>query len=227
MGIGFAIPISMAKDILPDLLAGRKVVRGWLGIEISNLTPELAEGFGFKGTDGVLVNEVMPGTPAEKAGMKAGDIITEYDGKKVTDMQELRRVVAMTKPETKVDLTVWREGKDEALTVTIGDQASSSAAGSNWLGISVKDLTPDEATQMGLNNLHGVVITSVKTDSPAAGQDVTSGLVVVSVNRQPITTSAEFARRVEAVRPGGVLLLRLIDPKTQDRIWLPIRRPAG
>ncbi len=80
---------------------------------------------------------------------------------------------------------------------------------------------------MGLNNLHGVVITSVKTDSPAAGQDVTSGLVVVSVNRQPITTSAEFARRVEAVRPGGVLLLRLIDPKTQDRIWLPIRRPAG
>ena len=78
VGIGFAIPINMAKDILPDLLAGRKVVRGWLGVEISNLTPELSEGFGFKGTDGVLVNEVMPDTPAEKAGLKAGDIIVEY-----------------------------------------------------------------------------------------------------------------------------------------------------
>ncbi len=216
----------MAKDILPDLMAGRKVVRGWLGVEISNLTPELAEGFGYKGTEGVLVNEVMPGTPAEKAGMKAGDIITEYDGKKVTDMQGLRRIVAMTKPETKVSLTVWREGKTEKLSVTIGNQASS-ALGTNWLGISVKDLTRDQAAQMGLSNLHGVVITSVKPDSPAAGEDVTAGLVVVSVNRQPVSTANDFARRVEAVRPGGVLLLRLIDPKTQQRLWLPIRRPAG
>ena len=225
IGIGFAIPINMAKDVLPDLLAGRKVVRGWLGIEIRDLTPELSEGFGYKGTEGVLVNAVTPGSPADKAGVKAGDIITGIDGKPAKTSEELQRSVAVIKPDVRSALTVWREGKEMELRVTIGNQATSEKeVSANWLGISVKDLTPDAANQMGMPNLKGVVITKVAPNSPA-GEMLEAGLVIVGANRSGIASTEEFTKLLEAIRPGGVLLLRVVDPSTQQNMFLTVRKP--
>jgi serine protease Do len=226
LGIGFAVPINTAKDILPDLKAGRKIVRGWLGIEIRDLTPELAEGFGFKGTDGVLVNEVMPGSPAEKGDLKAGDIVTDFDGTPVKSAEELQRSVGLTKPGTRVTITLWREGKEETVRLAVGNQtAAEEVAGTNWLGVSVKDLTADAAAQLGEPDLKGVVITNVKADS-AAANNLTRGAIIVGVNRNRVTSAQEFNKLVEAVRPGGVLLLRVLDPSAQESMFLTVRRPA-
>jgi serine protease Do len=205
IGIGFAIPIDMARDILPDLVAGRKIVRGWLGVEIRDLTPELAEGFNFKGTDGVLINKVMPDTPAEKAGLKAGDIVTTFD---------------------RATIGLWREGKEVDLRVTLGNQAASETeVSANWLGLAVQDLTPEAAAQMGEPDLKGVVITKVSANSPVA-DTLQSGMVIVAANRRQVTSAGDFAKLVDAVRPGSVLLLRVVDPTQGENMFLPVRRPT-
>jgi serine protease Do len=226
VGIGFAIPIDMAKDVLPDLIAGRKVVRGWLGIEIWDLTPELAESFGYKGAGGVLVNKVMPGTPAEKAGLKDGDIIVTFDGKPVTAPEELQRAVAATKPEARTAATIWREGKEMDIRITIGNQAAAEKeVSANWLGISVKDLPADAAAQMGIPDAKGVVVTKVDPSSPAA-DFLEPGFVIVAASQIKITSSEQFNKLVEAVRPGAGMLMRVFDPSQQHSMFRVAHRPA-
>jgi len=212
LGIGFAIPIDMAKEVLPDLVAGRQV-----------LTPEMAEGFGFEGTDGVMIDEVIPGGPADDAGLKAGDIVIEYDGHKTKTMNDLRRAVAMTKPNSRVRVTVWREGKERTFSVTIGNQERAVAA-SDWLGVTARELTAEAAAQMGWPELKGVVITAVEAGSPAASI-LRPGYVIVSVNRVKVDSVEEFRRLANRVRPGGVLLLRVVNPNNRRSTFLSIRRP--
>ncbi len=157
--------------------------------------------------------------------MKDGDIITTYDGKPVTASEELQRAVAATKPEARTAVTIWREGKEMDIRVTIGNQASAEKeVSANWLGISVKDLTADAAARMGIADLKGVVITKVEPKSPA-GNMLEAGFVIVGVNRNKITSTDEFMKVVDAVRPGGVLLLRVIDPSGQQSMFLTVRRP--
>jgi serine protease Do len=226
VGIGFAIPVNMASDILDDLIAGRQVVRGWLGVSIRNLTPEMAEAFEYEGTEGALVEEVVEGSPAEKAGVKAGDIIMEYDGKKVATNDNVSQRVAATKPGNRTVMKVWRDGKTVTIRVKIGDQALSQL-GTDWLGVTVAAMTPEKAKAIGLPDLEGVIVTTVTPNSPAARKGVQEGHVIVSVHRRKITSPNEYRELVNATDPGGNALLRILDPEARRAGWVLVQRPRN
>lgn len=198
MGIGFAIPSNMAKSIMQSLIDHGKVVRGWLGVVIQNLDEAMAESFGFKGTNGVLVGDVTPDSPAEKAGMKQGDIILKFGGKETNDTNQLRQMVAVTSPGTKVKVEVFREGERETLEVTVGELESGLAtikgheAEDEDLGMTLKNLTPEIAEQLGLKQTKGVVVTAVEPFSVAAKAGLRPGDVIVAVQNKPVNTLAEF-----------------------------------
>jgi len=223
LGIGFAIPINMATDILDDLIAGREVVRGYLGVDIADLTPEMAKQFAFAGTSGVLVHEVREDSVADKAGFQAGDIITEYDGRAVDNMNELRRRVAATQPGTKAKVNVWRDGKERTLTVEVGNLAEATETARDWLGLEVQTLTPEMARRMGRADLQGVLVADVAEDS-SARRYLEPGDVILSVDRQRVTSVEQYRRLVaEAVSKGSVLL-RVFDADTGRARFLLVSR---
>ena len=198
MGIGFAIPSNMAKSIMQSLMDHGKVVRGWLGVGIQNLDEAMAESFGFEGTHGVLVGDVTPDGPAEKAGFKQGDIIVKFDGKQTKDSNQLRQMVAATSPGTKVEVEVFREGRRETLDVTVGELESGLAtikgreAEDEDLGMTLRSVTPEIAEQLGLKQAKGVVVTKVEPFSAAARAGLRRGDVIVAVQSKPVDTLAEF-----------------------------------
>ncbi len=199
VGIGFAIPINMAKSIVHSLITTGHVVRGFLGVAIQDLTPELAKSFNYKSTEGVLVGDVMPDSPASKAEMKQGDIITEYEGQKVTNTTELREKVAETKPGTEVAVIVFRDGKDVTLHVKIGELKTGKVAAetkqsSAELGMTVKDLTPELAKQLGYENRQGVVVTEVDPGGLAATVGIQPHDLITKVQNQPVTNVDEFRK---------------------------------
>src|SRR5262245_30889051 len=157
IGIGFAIPTAMARYVMDQLVRGGKVQRGKLGITISPLTPQIAEQFGYKSTGGALVQDVEPGQPADRAGVKPGDIITEFQGQRIEDDSQFRNLVAQTPPGTIVKLKVWRDGAEREFTATLAEltpqgsvkssSGGSGAAGSALAGLQVENLTPDIARQ--------------------------------------------------------------------------------
>ncbi len=224
MGIGFAIPINMARGILDDLIAGREPVRGWLGVSIRNLTPEMAEMFDYEGTDGVLVDHVVEGSPAEEAGLKAGDIIMEYNGKSLSTIDQLQQRVTATEPNTTAKIVVWREGARKTLKVKVGDLASSALA-EDWLGLTVRNLTPEMAKQMGRPQMEGVIIADVDPESPPA-RYLKPGQVIESVNRQRVASVEDYRRKLSAVAPGSRVLLRVYDPERGVGTWITARRPV-
>ena len=225
VGIGFAIPIDMARSILDDLKHGRKVVRGYLGVIIEDLTQDRAEMFDRETTDGVFVREVVEGGPADKAGVQAGDIIIEYDGRAVKDMQELRHRVAATEPGKQAEMVVWRDGKEVKLTVTVAklDQADLAGGAPDWLGITVQTLTEDMARNMGRPGLKGVLVAEVAPDSLASGT-VRPGDVVLSVNRQKVADAAGYNRMIGSINPERGALLRIMDGRTGRTRFVLLRR---
>jgi serine protease Do len=204
MGVGFAIPINMAKSVMKDLIEHGSVVRGFLGVQIQNLNKDLASSFGFNGTAGALVASVQPDTPAEKAGIKVGDIITEFDGKPVTDIDSFRFLVARTAPGTKADVTVFRDGESTPLTVTVGElapmhAAAQSGAGteSEW-GMAVQTLTPDLAARLGYDQtMQGVVVTQVDPLGAAADAGIRPLDVITEVQGRAVGDAREFHRILE------------------------------
>jgi serine protease Do len=198
MGVGFAIPINMAKSIMRSLIDTGKVVRGWLGAGIQNLNEGLAKSFGFEGTEGVLVGDVMPDGPGAKAGLQAGDIITKFDGGKTLNMDKLRARVASTKPGTTVQVEVFRNGKSKTLRVKIGELgsqlATSNAPSSDAdLGMTVRTLTPDLATQLGYDSdLHGVIVTDIDPLGVTARAGIQVKDVIVSVQDQKVENVGDF-----------------------------------
>ena len=198
MGVGFAIPIDMAKSIMQSLIDNGKVVRGWLGAGIQNLNEGLAKSFGYEGTDGVLVGEVMPEGPGAEAGLKAGDIITKFNGSKTLNMDKLRAKVASTKPGTTAQVEVFRNGKHQTLEVKIGDLGSQLASGNHPssdidLGMTVRTLTPDIATRLGYDkDLHGVVVTNVEPLGVAARASIQVKDVIVSIQDQKVENVGDF-----------------------------------
>lgn len=214
IGIGLAVPINMAKNIYEQLVEGGTVVRGFLGIQMTELTPELAEAFGLEDTKGVAIADVVEDSAAEKAGLKHNDVIIEFEGKPVDSANELRNRVAMLKPGTKVEMVVLRDGKRKKITAELGERSKQAALVSSRsealekLGITVKNLTDELAGRLGYEDMSGVVVTEVKPGSEADTKGVSEGLLIVEVNRKPVKNIKDFEEAVEkAVEDGAILLL--------------------
>lgn len=212
-GIGFAVPSNMAKAVMDSLIKTGKVVRGWLGVTVQPLTPELAKQFNLKEDKGALVGDVVEGGPAEKAGISRGDVITEYEGKEIDEPNQLRNMVANTEPGKEVEMTIVREKKTEKIRVKIGElpaEMQKSLAGeyNNLLrGVSVQDLTSDLINRLNLpKRLKGVVVTDVRGDSPAA-MVLTQGDVIQEINRQKIASVKGYENIVSKLKPGEDILL--------------------
>ena len=213
MGIGFAIPINMAKSIKDQLIKTGSVVRGYLGVVIQDLTPKLAESFGIKDRKGILVAQVSKDSPADKAGMRQGDVIVEFDGKAVNQVGPFRNEVALKAPGSVVKITVLRNGKREVLPVTIGrlpDQkvaAAESPHNLEKLGMAVRDLTPELAGKLGIKAKSGVVITEVSPGSAAAMASIKPGNIILEVNRVRVENVDELEKAIAKVPKDSAVLL--------------------
>jgi serine protease Do len=205
MGVGFAIPSNMARQIMDEILQNGKVVRGYLGAMIQDLNADLAQSFGYDSTEGVLIGDVAPGGPGQQAGLKAGDIVASYNGKPLKDANDLRNRVAATDPGSQATLEVFRDGRKQRLAVEIGTLDSQAAAAAPRgedpvvLGLAVQDLTPELAAQIGVEaDLRGAVVTKVEPGSLAADAGLRPGDMVVAVGDVAVGTAAEFRAAVKS-----------------------------
>jgi len=214
IGIGFAIPVSAAKTVVSQLATTGHVVRGWLGVSIQPLTADLAKGLQAAGAHGALVASVAPNSPAERAGLKTGDVITEYDGRPVARAEDLPRAVATTPVGRAVPVGVLREGKPLSLTATVGRLAESEEtrkaepARTGSLGLTVAPLGPDEARERGVTG-PGVLVRSVEDGSPADTAGIQAGDVITEVDRRPVK-DVEGLRHALAQHPKGAPALLLV-----------------
>lgn len=213
MGIGFAIPSNMARSVMQSIIKYGKVIRGWLGVTIQDLTKELAEEFNVKGQKGALVTDIMEGSPAEKAGLKKGDVIVEFQGKKVRDVRHLRNMVAETPPGTEVTLKIIRNGKEKSLTVTLGEfpEEITALRGQHlknaFKGVSVQELTRDLREELNIpERVKGVLVTSVDPDSPAYGK-LLRGDVIEEINGTKITNIKDYEKVISKVTGKDKVLL--------------------
>ena len=205
-GIGFAVPSNIAVHIAKTLIAYGKVERGWLGVAIEQLTPDKARGLKLEGTRGVLVAEVTKGGPAERAGIKKGDVITAFDGKSVTDPVSLQNAVSMTAIGSQVKVTILRDGKRQDVTVKIGDikdqEKGLAAAASQRLGAEFRDLNKTEATTLGLDSPQGAVITTIEPKGPLAVAGFEKGDVILQIEGQPVGTAMALADIIATIPSG-------------------------
>ncbi len=224
--IGFAVPINMAKEILPQLRANGHVTRGWLGVMIQPITPDLSASFNLEGEEGALVTTVISGGPAEAAGVEGGDVIVEFDGQEIEDWNDLPRVVARTPVGKKVDVVLIRDGKRKRLEVAIGvlDEARptrlAKKGGATEFGLRVQALTPDLAEQLGLDDENGVVVTSVSPGSPASEAGIRSGDVILEVNRSTVNNVEALRDELASAEQSALLLIRRGDAT----IFVPVKR---
>jgi serine protease Do len=226
MGVSFAIPIEVAIDVSKQLQATGKVTRGRLGVHIQALTPELAKSFGLSSTNGVLVASVEPKSPAEKAGIQAGDVILSFDGKPVNSANELPRVVAATKPGTSVPLEIWRAGAKRQMKATLAEFATDEAAqqqqspemkkSSNRLGLTVRELAPPQRKSLGIE--YGLIVEGV---NPGPNMQVQRGDIIIAVNNIYFKSLEEFNRVVQKQAPGSVIALLV--RRGDAALYIPVR----
>ncbi|HTS26126.1 MAG TPA: Do family serine endopeptidase [Bryobacteraceae bacterium] len=218
IGIGFAIPSNMAKTVMDSLLKKGKVQRGMLGVGIQPVTADMAPNFGMKEPRGVVINSVTPGGPADKAGLKTGDVILQLNGKDVNDTNTLRNEIASAGPGTEVTLTVLHDGKQEQVKARLveltangarpGEEQGGGDATGSKLGISVVPLTPDILQQLGLRRgTQGVAVESVDPSGPAAQAGIQTGDVIQEVNRQPVRSPSDIASALQKSGDRAPLLL--------------------
>jgi serine protease Do len=212
IGIGFAIPINLAKELLPQLRGKGKVTRGYLGVLIQRVTPEIAESLGLEKARGALVANVSKDGPAERAGIKVGDVIIEFDGKEIRDSNDLPIIVARTAVDKKVRLKVLRDKKEISLTVAVGElkdeEVVASAKEKGELGLTVQRVTPQIAESLGLEKAEGVVITSVEPGSAADEAALNRGDIILEIDRKPVRNLADYKKAVGEIKKGkGSLFL--------------------
>ena len=216
-GIGFAIPSNMARKIYTELRDKGRVTRGWLGVSIQQLTPELARSFGARESKGVLINEVVPDSPAAKAGLKPGDILLEFEGRPMEATSDLQRAVGFFSPEHVAKVKVWRDQGEKILEIKVGQapeerqaqQPRPGAKARSMLGLEVRPVTPDIARQLNLRSTDGVVVVRVEDGSAAAEAGVQRGDVIKQVNGQTVRTIPDFERLTRDVKEGDPLTVLL------------------
>ena len=214
-GIGFAIPINMAKELLPQLKVG-KVVRGWLGVMIQDITPELAKSFGLKSSKGVIISDVANGSPADQAHLQQGDVILRFNGKEIENSHMLSQLAAATAPNTRVKIDLLRNGEEQTVSLIVGTMpegkqqtmpSEKEKEESAW-GLTVQELTPELARQLQLGpGITGVVISDIQENSPAAAAGLRQGDLITEVNRTAIKNLNDYQLAVQKVKKGDNLLL--------------------
>jgi len=217
MGVGLAIPINMARQIKDQLMATGKVERGYIGVTMNpeGLTQELAESFGLDKNVGVLVTEVEPESPADKAGLKQGDVILKLNGKEVRSNESLRNTISLMAPGTKIKLIIFRDGKEKEVTVEVGSLSKSkfgmdiSEVGKK-LGLGVVPINSEIARQLNVKGDRGVIVAEVTSGSPAEDVGIEPGMIILTVNQIPVNTVAEFNQALEesAKSKKAVLLVK-------------------
>ncbi|MBA5866819.1 MAG: Do family serine endopeptidase [Nitrospira sp. CR1.3] len=220
MGIGFAIPSNMAKSVMDSLVKHGKVVRGWIGVSIQEVTPDLAKEFGVADARGALVADVMDDSPASKAKLERGDIITAFNGTAIRDPSQLRSLVADTSPGTSVTVSIIRDKKTKYLTLTIaelpkelaktGRRDSGNSKGEHALaGLTVEDAA-NQSERFGRSKTRsGVIVTEIEADSPAERAGVRTGDVIREINRKPVKDVRDFDRLTGQLSPSSPVLLLL------------------
>lgn len=210
IGIGFAIPVNMAKDLLPQLKKG-KVVRGWLGVVIQKITRDLKGKLNLKDENGALVSDVVEDGPADRAGIKRGDVILSFDGKDIKESKELPYVVSSTPVGKTVPVVVMRKGQKETIQVELGEMTDDkgepvvSKAGPD-IGLAVEEITPELARSHGLSESEGLIIVQVRGDSPAAAAGLRRGDVILEMDQERVDDLENFNKRLESYRAGDTIL---------------------
>jgi serine protease Do len=229
--IGFAVPVNMAKQILPQLQAKGSVTRGWLGVVIQQITPEIAEAFDLEDTKGALVSKVVPDGPAADAGIQQRDVIREFDGQPVDDFDDLPRIVAVTPVDKKVPVVVIRDGKRKTLKPVIAaldepeltQLAKATPKGASAFGMRVQDLTPEIADQLGVDDTEGVVVSSVDPSGPAREAGIRRGDVIVEVDKESVKDAEQLQDHLAEAEERALLLIR----RGESQLYVPIKRQAS
>jgi serine protease Do len=229
IGIGLAIPINMAKSIYKQLKEEGKVERAFLGVAYNKLTPELAEAFELpKDTKGVVITEIVEDSAAEKAGLKHNDVIVEFNGKKIEDAEAFRNTVAMLKPGTEVDIVVLRNGERKEFEVELGERPDASGFTGETsemmqqLGFAVQPLTDEIAKKFGYEGLEGVIVSKVEVGSAASIAGIREGLLIMEVNKQPVSTIDQFSQAIEKSKEDGKVLLLVTNGRVRQFIILTL-----
>ncbi|MFO0691485.1 MAG: Do family serine endopeptidase [Myxococcota bacterium] len=226
--IGFSVPINQAKQILPQLKADGRVTRGWLGVQIQEVTEPMAEQFGLDEARGALVSQILPDTPAADAGIERGDVIVEFDGKPIGEWRDLPIIVAEARVEKDAKVVVMRDGKRKELRVRVGrlpddEQMAANETqeeGAGAFGLRLQDLTPALAEQLGIEDAKGVLVADVDPAGPAAEAGIRRGDVIVEVDRTPVDRADALAKKLGATKKSALLLVR----RGENTLYVAVER---
>jgi serine protease Do len=225
-GIGFAIPSSMLSHIFPSLKDKGELSRSWIGVQVQNLSPELAKSYGLPSTNGALVADVVPGSPAAKAGVQPGDVLTRFDGKAVDSSSALPVLVSLTESGHEVSVELWRNGKRETSNIRLEARPSQDGPkaraerSSGGFGLSLRALTPEVRQELRIDATQGALISDVAVGSAAARAGLRPGDVVTEVQGKPVKTPAELASVLEKLGSGQVVRLKVLRGDTKSFIAL-------
>ena len=222
-GLGFAIPINLAKWVADQLIEKGKVVRGWLGVVIQDITPEMAESLGVK--EGVIIAQIMPGSPADKGGLRVGDIVVEIDGQRVGEVRELQFKIMRTPPGKEINMKVIREGKEIGLRVKVGEMPEDRQVGEQEqtqtdIGLMLRELTPEEEKRFGVK---GLLVVGVAPNSLAMQSGILPGDIILQVGNRPISSVKDFQQSIEALRQGAKSNVLLLIRRRGNNLFLVLR----
>ena len=233
IGIGFAIPVNMAKEVMDQLISKGEVVRGYMGVWLQDITDELAEALDLKSTNGAIVSDITDNGPAARAGIQRGDVIVKYNGKQIEDGTQLKNLVAQTDPGTSVDVAVIRDGETKELIIKLGERQEeekkvsepreSKATSSQKLGLDVQTLTPNIARQLGYENDSGVIVTSVISGGPASEAGLQRGDLIKEIDRKDIETESDFEAAIRNLKSGDVVAL--VVRRSQNTFFVTLTIP--